>query len=234
MNKNSCCAILVAAGSSTRMALETPKQFIPLCGVPAVVRTLRAFDASEKVDSIAVVCRGEHTGQMKQYIQDYGVQKPVILTEGGASRQESVAAGIAATPGQPEYYVIHDGARPLITAAEIDSVIADAMQYGASALAVPVKDTVKVADAGGFVVSTPERSALWAVQTPQVFRREIYLAAMEQARCAGADYTDDCQLVEHTGIRVHLTRGEYTNIKLTTPEDLALCEIILRQRREQD
>lgn len=230
MKKNSCCGIIVAAGSSTRMAMELPKQFIPLCGVPAIVRTLRAFDACRGVENLVVVCRGDHADAIKAYLAEFQIQKPVKLAEGGGTRQESVAAGIAAAPEQTAYYAIHDGARSMITPAEIDSAVADAVRYGASALAVPVKDTIKTVDAEGFVASTPARAALWAVQTPQVFRREIYLAAMEQAQKSGADYTDDCQLVERTGTRVHLTRGEYTNIKLTTPEDIALCEVLLKQR----
>lgn len=230
--KQHCCGIIVAAGSSTRMALDISKQFIPICGMPAIVRTLMAFDTSEKIDSIVVVCRKDDINQMEDCVQKYHIHKVMKITEGGKTRQASVAAGIEAAPLQTDYYAIHDGARSLITPKEIDSVIADAVRYCASALAVPVKDTVKVVNEDGFVVSTPERSTLWAVQTPQVFQREIYLTAMERAARDGGDYTDDCQLAEHAGIQVHLTRGEYTNIKLTTREDVALCETILKQREE--
>lgn len=229
-NKICCFGIIVAAGRSTRMSMDLPKQFLPLCGVPAIVRTLQAFDDCRSIDSVAVVCRKEHMEQMKKYIGQYRIRKKITVTEGGETRQESVAAGIAAAPARTEYYAIHDGARPLVTAEEIDSAVKDAVRYGAGALAVPVKDTVKVVGPDGFVVSTPERSSLWAVQTPQVFEREMYLAAMEQAARMGADYTDDCQLVEHAGARVHLVRGAYSNIKLTTPEDIAVCEAILQQR----
>ncbi|HEX3038812.1 MAG TPA: 2-C-methyl-D-erythritol 4-phosphate cytidylyltransferase [Caproiciproducens sp.] len=225
-----CCAIIVAAGNSSRMALEYSKQFVPLCGIPAIVRTLSAFEAARRIDSVVIVCRGEDTEEIKKLIIQYHYKKIGEIVPGGRTRQQSVLAGIAATLEDAAYFAIHDGARALITAGEIDAAVEDAVRYGASSLAVPVKDTIKVADESGFIVSTPDRSILWAVQTPQVFERGIYLKALARAQEEGADYTDDCQLVEHLGIKVHLCPGEYTNLKLTTPDDIPLAETILYKR----
>ncbi len=228
-----CCAIIVAAGKSERMALGFSKQFIPLCGVPAIMRTLSAFDASELIHCIIVVCRKEDFFQLEHYVKKYKIKKIISVVEGGATRQQSVAAGICAAPKDVDYFAIHDGARALVTPTEINSAVEDCFQCSASALAVPVKDTIKIIGINNFVVSTPKRSVLWSVQTPQVFERRLYQTAMEQAQSDGVDYTDDCQLVEHMGIRVHLCKGEYTNIKLTTKEDICFAEAILKSREDE-
>ncbi len=139
---------------------------------------------------------------------------------------------LAAVPEGTELVAVHDGARPLVRPEEIDACVADARQWGASALAVPVKDTIKLADGSGFIASTPDRNLLWAVQTPQVFQRELYEDAMHRAEAEGVDYTDDCQLLEHVGVKVHLCRGSYENLKLTTRDDIVSAEAILRRREE--
>lgn len=228
--KPMCCAIIVAAGDSSRMALEYSKQFVPLCGVPAIAHTLSAFEAAQTIDSAVIVCREADKEKIKNLIIQHQYIKIGAIVPGGKTRQQSVQAGIAAAPAEAAYFAIHDGARALVTAGEIDAVVQDAFHYGASSLAVPVKDTIKVADESGFIASTPNRSLLWAVQTPQVFERDVYLRALAQAQKEGADYTDDCQLVEHLGNKVHLCPGEYTNLKLTTPDDIPLAETILRKR----
>ena len=225
-----CCAIVVAAGRSERMALGFSKQFIPLCGVPSIVRTLFAFDAADLIHSVVVVCRKEDFPELEHCVKIFKLKKVITWVEGGESRQQSVAAGVSAAPKDAAYFAIHDGARALITPVEINTVVEDCFQCGASALAVPVKDTIKIVGKNNYVVSTLERTALWSVQTPQVFERVLYLTAMERAQSDGDDYTDDCQLVEHMGIRVHLCKGEYTNIKLTTSEDIHTAEAILIDR----
>lgn len=225
-----CCAIIVAAGESTRMALGFSKQFIPLCGVPAIVHTLFAFDAAETVQSVIVVCRREDMPEMKEFIEKYKIKKVALIVEGGATRQQSVASGVKAAPEDAAFFAIHDGARSLITPEEIDISVKDGIHCGASALAVPAKDTIKITGKDNFVISTPERSTLWAVQTPQVFERELYFNAMQQAERDHADYTDDCQLVEHIGVKVHLCMGTYTNIKLTTKNDVYTAEAIVKSR----
>lgn len=158
----------------------------------------------------------------------YGIRSYVERTP-----QQSVAAGVRSAPDDTRYFVIHDGARAMITPDEINAVAEDGILYSASSLAVPVKDTIKIVNEQGFVVSTPKRSELWAVQTPQVFEKKLYLKALEQAEMTGSDYTDDCQLVEQLGIRVHICLGEYTNLKLTTADDIALSETIIKQRESR-
>lgn len=231
--KPHCCAVVVAAGNSTRMALGFSKQFVSLCGVPAIVHTLSAFDAAELIQCTVVVCRKEDIDQIQHEIQEYKIQKVTAITEGGTTRQQSVAAGISAAPDDAAYFAIHDGARALITPEEINASVEDAFECGASALAVPVKDTIKIVGKNNYIVSTPERSTMWAVQTPQVFERGLYLRAMKQADKDGGDYTDDCQLVEHIGVKVHLCMGTYKNIKLTTVEDLEIAQAVLKSREVQ-
>ena len=233
MEYTDCCAVIACAGESARMGTPVSKQFLPLCGVPAVVRTLRAFEAARTVSSTVIVCRRQDAEEMRRLLKVYGIRKVKAVVPGGNTRQESVAAGAAAVPGDAGLIAVHDGARPLITPEEIDRCVLDGMRTGASALGVPVKNTVKTVDESGWITGTPPRKTLWAVQTPQVFRRNLYLQALARAREDGADYTDDCQLVEHTGARVHLLAGSYANLKLTTQEDLCAAEAILRKRGEE-
>lgn len=191
-------AILVAAGGSTRMGV--PKQTIPLCGIPVIVRTLLAFEAAQRVDEILLVTREEDVEAFARLCQDYGAAKVRRVLPGGETRQQSVARGVAAADAGAAYLAIHDGARPLVRPAVIDGVIAAAMEWGGAAAGVPVKDTVKVADEAGFIVSTPDRRRLWNVQTPQVFEKETYLRALRQAQAEGLEFTDDCQLVERLAV----------------------------------
>ncbi|MCI9576863.1 MAG: 2-C-methyl-D-erythritol 4-phosphate cytidylyltransferase [Clostridiales bacterium] len=233
-----CSAIIPAAGNSTRMALGgRSKQFLDLLGMPALVHTLHAFEQAHRIHEIIVVGREEDIPHMESCIRAQGLQKVKAVVPGGVTRQESVAAGIAKVSPEAVYLAIHDGARPLISPALIDFVVEDAETYRASALGVPVKDTIKVVDGQGFVVDTPKRDTLWAVQTPQVFERALYQEAMDAARKQQADYTDDCQLIERFGVPVHLCLGNYHNLKLTTPEDIVLAEAILQglqKKREEN
>lgn len=231
-NDYGCCALILAAGASTRMNLSVGKQFFPIQGMPAVARTILSFEKAGEIESVVVVCREEDLGQMKIVVNGIGAKKVAAVVSGGPTRQQSAARGLEAVPQNTELIAVHDGARPLVLPGEIDACVLDARQYGASSLAVPVKDTIKLAGSDGFIDSTPDRSLLWAVQTPQVFRRELYEAAMRGAQEEGADYTDDCQLLEHAGVRVHLCRGSYENIKLTTRDDIIAAEAILRRREE--
>jgi 2-C-methyl-D-erythritol 4-phosphate cytidylyltransferase len=212
------------------MALGYSKQLIPLCGIPTIVRTMAAFDKAELIRNVIIICRNEEINNINEYIRHYKIKKVYNVVPGGDTRQQSVLAGINSAPQETEFFAIHDGARALITPDEINHSIEDGFRYGASALAVPVKSTIKVIDENGFVVSTPERSQLWEVQTPQVFEKSMFVAAMSKAIEDGADYTDDCQLAEHMGVSVHLCRGQYTNIKLTTADDIAAAETIIKSR----
>ena len=228
--QNGCCAVIVAAGNSTRMG--RPKQFLPLLGKPALWWTLRAFDRAARVSSLVLVVREEDLPQAEVLARRAGLSKPFAFAPGGAERQLSVRSGLLAAPGMAALAAVHDGARPLVTPQEIDAVIASAEPPAGAALAVRVKDTIKVADARGFVLSTPARDTLWAVQTPQVFPFRRYLEEMERAVAAGRLYTDDCQLWEHAGLPVRLCEGSYENLKLTTRDDIFTAEAILRKREE--
>lgn len=221
-------AIIVAAGQSRRMGGDTSKQFILIDGMPVIVRTLKAFEIAERIREVVIAARQEDIPQMYALIQDYEITKVKQIITGGETRQESVFRAIAQVDENADFLAIHDGARPLIRPQEIDLAVSAAVEHGAAALGVPVKDTVKQVDADGKIVDTPERSTLWAVQTPQVFSRALYLRAAEQAGEAAAQLTDDCQLIERTGAPVYLVRGAYANLKITTPEDVFAAEGILR------
>lgn len=221
-------AVIVAAGNSTRMG--TDKIFLPLNSVPAIVYTLKTFECAEAIDEVVLVCRDDHISALRKIIQNHNIKKVTNLTPGGSSRQESVFAGINRCDERATHYAVHDAARCLITSAEIDSVVRDAFMHGASSLGVPCKDTIKTVDSQNFVVKSLDRSVLWNIQTPQVFAKDLYSTAMNAAVRVGEDYTDDCQLVENIGKRVHIMKGIYSNLKLTTPDDVAIFEEILKQR----
>lgn len=228
MNRKSCCALILAAGASTRMG--KPKQELPLLGVPALVYTLRAFAAAVCIDRMVLVCPQGQEAHFRSLAENWGcAEKLSAVISGGNTRQQSAALGAVAA-GDCDLLAVHDGARVLTAPEEIAAVVQDAAECGASALAVPVKDTIKVTNADGFVVNTPKRSTLWAVQTPQVFEREQYCRLIAAAE---DDFTDDCQLFEWAGIPVHLCRGNYENLKLTTPEDIPAAEAILRERERK-
>ena len=218
-------AIVVAAGSSTRMG--RPKLLIPLAGRPVLEHTLCAFDRSS-VDAIVVVTRQQDIPLFEPLIRT--LTKPCVFVTGGVTRQQSVANGIAAVPPETTVVAIADGARPLITPKEIDRVIAAAKDGGAATAAVRAKDTIKQADANGIITATPDRSTLWQVQTPQVFSLSLYKRAMAAVAAVGLDLTDDCQLVEFIGAKVKLCETSYENIKITTPEDIAVATAFLRKR----
>lgn len=225
-------AVVVAAGSSTRMG--APKQLIPLRGVPAIARTLMAFESAQLIDEIVIVARSEDMLPIYDICKAFEISRVTKILCGGASRQQSVFRGIVSVHETTQFFAIHDGARPLVSPPVIDRVVDAAFHAGAATAAVRVKDTVKVADERGFIRATPDRRLLWNVQTPQVFARRLYVEAMQQARAEGREYTDDCQLIERTGHPVLLCEGDYANIKLTTPEDVAYAESLLRGGLDAD
>lgn len=221
-------AILVAAGSSARMKSGgASKTMMEIGGEPVLSRTLRAFEHAACISKIVIVAHACDFDAIQK--ASAFVTKPLTITEGGKERQDSVSNG-AALCGDAEYIAVHDAARPFITPEEIETVCADAEKYGAATLAVPVKDTIKVAAADGTVCATPERSTLRAIQTPQVFRLSLYKEALCLAKNAGKQYTDDCQLIEAAGGKVYLTPGDYKNIKITTPEDLLVAEAFAAEK----
>ncbi len=204
------------------------KLLLEFGGVPVVVRSIRALEQVKEIGEVVVVTREERLAQYRQLKETFALKKVTRIVAGGETRQQSVLEGVRAADPSAEYVAIHDGARPFVSPEEITRVLADAERFGAATLGVPVKDTVKVVSPDGMITATPDRSSLYLTQTPQVFRREVYLQGIEAARRSGLDFTDDCQLVEHAGHRVYMACGSYRNIKLTTEDDLAIANAFLR------
>lgn len=222
-------AIIVAAGNSTRMGLGISKQFIPLCSEPVIKHTLRAFEQSDIIDSVVVVCRPQDESEIQKIVEG-NFKKVKALVYGGSMRDESVRNGIVAADERTTHYAIHDGARPLIEQDDITAVVSKAFETGAAALGTLVTDTIKVVDENNIIVDTPIREGLRAVQTPQVFEKSLYLKALDNAKDKSLNITDDCKLVETLGENVHIVIGSETNIKLTTQSDITLAETILKLR----
>lgn len=209
-------AVIAAAGSSSRMG-GRDKLAEPLDGVPVILRTLAAVEAVPEIREIVVVTREDRVEEYRRLLGQCSRLRAVV--PGGSTRQESVRNGVRALSPDCTLAAIHDGARPLVTPEVFARCIEAARSCGAATAAVPVKDTIKLADEAGRVLDTPDRSRLWAVQTPQIFDRERYLRAAEEAERRGLSCTDDCQLFEAMGWEVQLVMGDYRNLKLTTPED---------------
>lgn len=224
--ENTVSVIIVAAGRGARMG-GVNKPFIGIGGVPVLARAVTAFEESAYVREIVIVTSEDCLDKVTALAGNYGFHKISCVVTGGSTRQVSAKNGLDAVSGRCGFVAIHDGARPFIRTNEIDAVIRAAFSFGASAAAARVKDTIKVADEHGFIESTPERRRLWAVQTPQIFTARAYRRALDAAFAAGRDYTDDCQLLESLGIKVKLVECGYTNIKITTKDDIVMGEKIL-------
>ena len=222
-------AVIVAAGRGSRMGLGRNKVLAPLAGVPVIVRTVRAFEATGLFDGgIVVVTGAEDLAQMRDLFARFHVGASLAL--GGADRQESVHRGLMATNASADVIAIHDGARPLVTRAVIERTIESAQRFGSGVAAVMLKDTVKRVDAEGVVIDTPRRDALRAVQTPQTFDARLIREAHARFAQGAERATDDAMLAEWAGHRVRLTEGDVENIKLTTPEDMLLAQQVLLRR----
>lgn len=222
-----CGAVIVAAGSASRMG-GIDKVMAPLGGEPMILRTVWAFEDCEAVKEIVIVTRKDLIGPIAEICSGFTKIRSVV--QGGSSRQESVKLGLLAFSKEVRLAAVHDGARPLVSGELIDKVIRAAHSYGAAAPAIPVKDTIKIFE-GGFIAATPDRSTLRAVQTPQVMDRDLLLGALEKAEQEGIALTDDCSAVEHIGMRVRLVEGEERNLKVTTPLDLKIAELLLEEKK---
>lgn len=223
-----CSALIAAAGSSNRMGGEN-KLLLPLCGKPVIAHTLQAIEQAESIDEIIIAAREADLVTFAELCKIYGITKPVKVIVGGATREESVLrAALEANP-DADLLAVQDGARPLVTPELIDRTVRAAAGSFAAAPAIPVHDTVKIAE-HGLVRETPDRSVLFAVQTPQVFDAGLLKAALQSALEAGAALTDDCSAVERLGKEVYLTEGNQENLKITTPVDMIIAEAILEHR----
>lgn len=234
--KYRCGAVVLAAGSGKRMGSSTKKQYLLMGGKPVLYYSLKAFEDSF-IDEIILVTGAEDISYCQQeLVEKYGFTKVSRVTEGGKERYHSVACGLTAL-SDCDYIFIHDGARPFVTGEILERCLTDATEYGACVAGMPVKDTIKIADAKGMIRETPDRNLVWMVQTPQVFDasliRSAYqklLAEEEKLLQQGIHITDDAMVVE-TLMRhpVKLTEGSYQNIKITTPEDMRVAESFLAE-----
>jgi 2-C-methyl-D-erythritol 4-phosphate cytidylyltransferase len=222
-----CAAVIVAAGTANRMG-GTDKILAELDGQTVIARAVEAFQNSALIDEIVVVTRQEVLEQVSRLAKPYS--KVRVVVQGGDTRAKSVMAGLDAVSPGTELVAVHDGARPLVSHEVLENTLRKAAKFGAAAPAIPVKDTIKVSRSGA-VDETPDRSRLYAVQTPQVFDFDLLRGAMEKAVENGSELTDDCSAVEAIGMKVQLTPGSEENLKITTPLDLHLAELILKGRR---
>jgi len=217
-------AVVPAAGLSERMPGPVAKQFRLLAGIPILHHTLRRLAAERRVGSIVLVLP-------RSRVDSFGVPEglgvSVRVVAGGGCRQDSVAKGVAALPGEVDWVTVHDGARPLLPPGLIEACLSGALDCGASIAALPILDTVKRAGSGGFVVETLPRGGLWCAQTPQVARKDLLERAIRLADENHFQATDEASLLEATGVRVKLILGTRSNLKITTPGDLAWAESYL-------
>lgn len=225
--------LIPAAGSGRRMGSQRNKLLLTLLGKPLLSWTLAAAEASQHISWIGIMGQPDDFPDFKAILSDLSLVKPVELIKGGATRQESVYNGLQALPPSGDRVLIHDGARCLATAELFDRAAEALLSCPGLIVAVPVKDTIKVVNESRIVLDTPDRRNLWAAQTPQGFEVKLLKQCHEQGRQKGWEVTDDAALFEKCGLPVQIVEGEETNLKVTTPVDLALAEFILRQRTDQ-
>ena len=228
--KNFTSAVIAAAGSSTRMGGGTTKQFLELCGLPVVVRTLKAYEAATCIHEIIVVAKEDEIPLYDGFKEKYGISKLTKIVAGGDTRQDSARLGSDAVDERAKFIAVADAARCLITPEEIDHVCRAAYRWEAATAATRAADTVKIADKSLFISSTPERAYVWQAQTPQVFKTSLYRTAAYVCRDEGVSVTDDNQMCEHIKVPVRLVECSKENIKITQPTDLLFAEAILKAR----
>lgn len=235
MKKRKTTAIILAAGQGKRMNSAVQKQYLLIAGKPVLYYSLKAFEESLIDDIVLVAGKGEIDFCQKEIVEKYGIGKVRVVTAGGKERYHSVARGLAAINWDCDYVFIHDGARPFVDASIIERAFLGVQETAACVVGMPVKDTIKLADKNGYVESTPNRSLVWQIQTPQVFEKNLISAAYErlaaqetQVKNANILITDDAMVVEYFMNKpIKLIEGSYQNIKITTPEDLKTAELFL-------
>lgn len=226
MSEITVSAIIACAGSFSRMN-GVNKQLLELDGIPVAVRSMLAFEQIDEVTEIIVSVRECDIDEYKKLGEKYGVTKLKAVVNGGETRQQSIFNAYREVSKETRYVAVHDGARPLVSPENIKQCIKDASIFGGAVLGVPVKDTIKNVD-GGLITDTPDRRKLYITQTPQIFCKDIYVKGINFANSHELDFTDDCQLAEAVGAKVAMTESSYRNIKITTPEDIAVAEILLK------
>lgn len=218
-------ALIPAAGTGERFGASVPKPLVELCGRPLIVHTLSVFEKVDEITGVILIVHPEYLGDYRRVLERYDLKKVLRVVAGGNTRTRSVRNGLRELPPGAEYVVVHDGARPAVTAEIIGRGLRLVAKEKAVVAAVPVKPTVKVVDPVTNVIrQTLDRTLLWEVQTPQIFEREL----LERAYSADVLATDDAALVERLGVAVKVFPGDYRNVKVTTPEDLVVAEALLR------
>ncbi len=225
------CVMIAAAGMGRRMNLKQNKQYLPIHGKPMVRHTIEIFDGMDEISFIVLLIREGEEAMMRDILKAMDLNHSIYLVVGGDERQDTIWQGLQFLKNWDGIILTHDGARPFVTEEEVCAVIQGAKNSGACCLMTPMKDTVKISEDGLWSAVTPDRSKLFAIQTPQGFEKEILVRAYEQAFDEGYYGTDDCSLVEKTGRKVQLIRGSYNNIKITTPEDLIFADAIYSDRK---
>lgn len=223
-------AVIPAAGRGERLDRRLRKAFVAINGAPLIVHTLRVFERAPVISSVVVVAHPDDGARMRRLLRRAGVRKVTAVVAGGASRAESVARGVAALPAAVRWVVVHDGARPCLSADVLAQAVRAATRAGAVACALPASLTVKAVDKKEQVRLTLDRDALRFVQTPQVFRRDWFVDALRRVNGALAQFPDDVAILEQAGYPVRLIAGDPWNIKVTTRKDLVLAEAILMKR----
>ena len=222
--------LIPAAGVGKRMGANGNKLLMPLLDHSILGWTLKAATAANTIEWIGIICQAIDEPTFKETATQLGITKPLAFIRGGATRQDSVSNGLQALPSGAQRVLIHDGARCLATPALFDRCAAAFETCKGFIAAVPVKDTIKQVNDDGIIAATPDRSQLWAAQTPQGFDVALLKEAHAKGHSQGWTVTDDAALFEKCGLAVHIVEGEETNLKVTTPVDLAIAEFILRQR----
>ncbi|OAB44051.1 2-C-methyl-D-erythritol 4-phosphate cytidylyltransferase [Paenibacillus antarcticus] len=227
---NSLGIVIVSAGKGSRMGTLESKQYLLLQDKPILIHTLEVFNSMPQVKEIVLVTGQDDVGRVQEWVHEYKIDKVIQVIPGGSERQHSVYKGLLEIG--TEWVMIHDGVRPFVDQVDIESCYHRALRTGAAVLAVPVKDTIKQVDESGIIVATPDRQSLWAIQTPQTFRVSDLLRSHQEAQRSGFVGTDDSMLVERMGIPVAIVKGSYSNIKITTPDDLEYAEFIEKRKGE--
>lgn len=233
-------AIVLAGGSGSRMKSKVKKQYLLIGKYPVLWYSLAVLEKCSRIDEIILVCgKGEQEQCRSLFVDTYGFQKIVCVTEGGKERYHSVYKGLKAA-GDCDFVLIHDGARPFLDEAMLERLMEALPVWNACVVGMPVKDTIKLADPeSGCVQATPDRALLWSIQTPQAFRYSLIRSAYEELMQAEAEgtltqkVTDDAMVAERAGNTVKLIEGSYNNIKITTPEDLVFARAILEQQTKE-
>lgn len=237
VSRKSCSAVILAAGSGHRFSSDKslPKQFVPICGVPMIAYSVKAFDACELVGEIVIVTRKEDIARTKKILGELSLTKPFKVIAGGSTRQESALIGFNEASEDHAYVVIHDAARPLITSEGAYKVIRAAFVYKAAIAAVPAVDTPKIVSTSHVIKEkAPERQKLWLAQTPQVFERTLYRVAAYYAKDEDFEATDDASLLEFAGFTVKAIDIGTPNFKVTHPDDIIIASAIIESRNKAD